>query len=135
MGVLSIVLYMNHSPPLYHAYVAMTLFLWTQIIGEYQFIKALWRYLCGRDLNYFLKLLATFAVSLIVLEFLVWFLKSLLQLCVFHSLLWCSTNANINEYMYLFWSLIIRFIASLIESSTPGVLFLWGSQLLVIFST
>lgn len=71
MGVLSILLFLEHSPPLYHAYTTMTVFLWTQIISEYWFIKALWKHLHGRKFNYIIKLLATTAVSVFILEFLV----------------------------------------------------------------
>ncbi|OMO59862.1 Sulfatase [Corchorus capsularis] len=71
MGVLSILLFLEHSPPLYHAYFAMTVFLWTQIFNWYQFIKALWRHLSGRKFNYAIKLLATAVVSVFILELLV----------------------------------------------------------------
>ncbi|OMP08762.1 Sulfatase [Corchorus olitorius] len=71
MGVLSILLFLEHSPPLYHAYFAMTVFLWTQIFNEYQFIKALWRHLSGRKFNYVIKLLAAAVVSVFILELLV----------------------------------------------------------------
>lgn len=70
MGVISVLLLVEHSPPLYHAYVAMTVFLWTQIFSEYRFILALWRYLSGRK-NYFVKLLVVGAASVFILEFLV----------------------------------------------------------------
>lgn len=71
MGLISMILFWEQSPPLYHAYIAMTIFLWTRIIGEHQFLKALWRYLCGEKLYYVLKLLATLAVSVMISEFLV----------------------------------------------------------------
>ncbi|KAI4320450.1 hypothetical protein MLD38_033929 [Melastoma candidum] len=97
MGILSVLLYLNHSPPLYHAYVAMTLFLWTQIISEYHFIKAFWRYLRARELNYFLKLVATFAISLLVLEFLVYsFTDRKLYT-------WCFIFAGVAASCYLFY--------------------------------
>lgn len=71
MGTFSILLFVDRSPPLYHAYTAMTVFLWTQILSQYQFLKALLRSLQKEKLVYFIKLLAYCAVSLIVLEFLV----------------------------------------------------------------
>ncbi|KAL8132416.1 hypothetical protein AgCh_008062 [Apium graveolens] len=43
MAIVVIILFLEHSPPLYHAYSAMTVFLWTQIFSEYQFLNALWR--------------------------------------------------------------------------------------------
>ncbi|XP_021905332.1 GPI ethanolamine phosphate transferase 1 [Carica papaya] len=70
VGVLSVLLLVEHSPPLYHAYVAMTVFLWTQIFSESQFIQALWRYLSGRK-SYFVKLLVVGVASVFILEFLV----------------------------------------------------------------
>ncbi|XP_052194978.1 uncharacterized protein LOC127803025 [Diospyros lotus] len=71
MGSTCILLLLERSPPLYHAYTAMTVFLWTQIFSEYQFLKALWRDLVGRQSSYIIKLVATCAVSVAVLEFLV----------------------------------------------------------------
>lgn len=71
MGVACTLLLVEKSPPLYHAYVVMTVFLWTQIFSEYQFLKALFRYLCGRVSDYFLKLIATGVFSVIILELLV----------------------------------------------------------------
>ncbi|CAO2826102.1 unnamed protein product [Amaranthus hypochondriacus] len=71
MGTLSILFLIERSPPLYHAYTAMTVFLWTQILSQYQFIVALLRSLWKEKLVYIIKLLAYCAVSIIVLEFLV----------------------------------------------------------------
>lgn len=72
MGCICILLLLEHSPLLYHAYAAMTGFLWTRIFSEHQFLKALWRDLHGRQSIYIAKLVATCAVSLVILEFLVW---------------------------------------------------------------
>ncbi|WCJ20909.1 GPI ethanolamine phosphate transferase 1 [Euphorbia peplus] len=71
MAVISFLLFVERSPPLYHAYIGMTVFLWTQILGEYQFFEALWRYLTGRKFSYAIKLLAVSAVSILILELLV----------------------------------------------------------------
>lgn len=71
MGAISILLLIERSPPLYHAYTAMTVFLWTQIFSEYRFIKSLWKQLHGRRVYYTAKILATCAVSVFILEFLV----------------------------------------------------------------
>lgn len=71
MGAISVLLFMEHSPPLYHAYFSMTVFLWTQIVGEYQFIKTLCRWLSRGKYNYIIKILAASAVSIFILEFLV----------------------------------------------------------------
>ncbi|GMN42444.1 hypothetical protein TIFTF001_011660 [Ficus carica] len=71
MGVISTLLLLECSPPLYHAYTAMTVFLWTQIFSEYRFIKALWKQLHGRRVYYIAKILATCAVSVFISEFLV----------------------------------------------------------------
>ncbi|KAF7819628.1 GPI ethanolamine phosphate transferase 1 isoform X1 [Senna tora] len=40
-------------------------------VCEYQFLKALWKHLSGRRMNYVFKLLATTAFSIFILEFLV----------------------------------------------------------------
>lgn len=89
MAAFSILLLIERSPPLYHAYTAMTVFLWTQILSQYQFLKALLRSLWKEKLHYIIKLLSYCAVSLIVLEFLV-----LLQLNyrLHHSLNYFATS-------------------------------------------
>lgn len=71
MGVLFTLLFLEHVPPLYHAYIAMTVFLWTRIFGEYRFLKALWRDLCRRKSSYIVAILSTIAVSVFILEVLV----------------------------------------------------------------
>lgn len=71
MGSVSLILLVEHSPPLYHAYFAMTIFLWVQICCEYQFLKALWRYMLEKEISYFVKFLASFVVSVFILEILV----------------------------------------------------------------
>lgn len=71
-GLLCLLLLLEHSPPLYHAYMIMTSFLWVQIISEYQFIKALWKHLIGRSMSCIIKLVTATAVSVFILEFLVW---------------------------------------------------------------
>ncbi|KAL5725280.1 hypothetical protein ACHQM5_008440 [Ranunculus cassubicifolius] len=72
MGIISVLLFLEHSPPLYHVYTAMTVFLWTQIFSEYPFLKAMWRHLSGSKINLIVKLLVTCAVSVFILEFLVY---------------------------------------------------------------
>lgn len=71
MGSVCMLLFMEHYPPLYHAYFAMTIFLWIQISCEYQFIKALWRYVHRRETSHLVKLVASFVISVFVLEILV----------------------------------------------------------------
>lgn len=71
VGAFSILLYIGHSPPLYHAYMIMTVFLWTQILSEYQFLNALWKMLQKEKLGYIIKLLVYCVMSLLVAEFLV----------------------------------------------------------------
>ncbi|KAE9590126.1 putative GPI ethanolamine phosphate transferase 1 [Lupinus albus] len=69
--MLSLLLLLDHSPPLYHMYMIMTSFSWVQIFSEYQFINSLWKHLSGRKVNIVIKLLATTAISVFILEFLV----------------------------------------------------------------
>ncbi|KAL3624208.1 hypothetical protein CASFOL_033024 [Castilleja foliolosa] len=71
IGLVCIILLIEHSPPLYHAYFAMTIFLWVKICCEYRFLKTLWRYMLGKEISYFVKSLATFVVSVFILEILV----------------------------------------------------------------
>ncbi|KAL6518861.1 hypothetical protein OROHE_017614 [Orobanche hederae] len=71
IGSVCIILLLGHSPPLYHAYFAMTILLWVQICCEYQFLKALWGYMLGKEIIYFVKNFACFLVSVFMLEILV----------------------------------------------------------------
>ncbi|XP_010272049.1 PREDICTED: GPI ethanolamine phosphate transferase 1 isoform X2 [Nelumbo nucifera] len=71
MVILCILLLVEHSPPLYHVYVTMTVFLWTQIFSEYPFLKVLWEQLSGRKFNCAVTLIASCAMSIFILEFLV----------------------------------------------------------------
>ncbi|XP_030553591.2 GPI ethanolamine phosphate transferase 1 isoform X1 [Rhodamnia argentea] len=103
MGLVSMILFWEQSPPLYHAYVAMTIFLWARIIGEHQFLKALWRYLCGEKLNYVLKLLATLAVSVMISEFLV---NSFTERKLYT---WCFLFAGVTAFCYLFYLIPWKF--------------------------
>ncbi|OEL36963.1 GPI ethanolamine phosphate transferase 1 [Dichanthelium oligosanthes] len=71
MGLSSIILLLEKSPLLYHAYVFMTIFLWTRIVQNFEFLKAVWRELSNMPFKYTLNLLISSAVALFVLEFLV----------------------------------------------------------------
>lgn len=102
MGVACTLLLVEKSPPLYHAYVVMTMFLWTQIFSEYQFLKALCRYLCGRVNDYYLKLIATGVFSVIILELLV---KSFTDRKLYT---WCFLTTGISVPFYLYKSLPMR---------------------------
>lgn len=96
MGVVSIKFILEHSPPLYHAYIAMTVFLWTQILSEYQFVLALWRHICSRKFSYIVKLLIISAVSILILELLVnSFTKRELYT-------WCFLSAGVIASLFLF---------------------------------
>ncbi|KAL9275345.1 GPI ethanolamine phosphate transferase 1-like protein [Drosera capensis] len=72
MGAFFLLLLMEHAPPLYHAYAAMTIFLWTQILREHQFVKALLKNLFRRKSGDIGKLLASCLVSICILEVLVY---------------------------------------------------------------
>ena len=95
--MLSILFLVERSPPLYHAYTAMTVFLWTKILSQYQFIVALLRSLWKEKVVYIIKLLAYCAVSIIVLEFLV--------LLVLHYIvcLWYSPETSFDLKCCLFF--------------------------------
>ncbi|KAJ7970891.1 GPI ethanolamine phosphate transferase 1 [Quillaja saponaria] len=99
MGMLCILLMLEHSPPLYHAYTIMTAFLWMQIFSECQFLKALWKHLSGRRLNYVLKLLATASFSVLLLEFLV---NSFTERRLYT---WCFLIVGVIASLYLFKSI------------------------------
>lgn len=102
MGVACTLLLVEKSPPLYHAYVVMTMFLWTQIFSEYQFLKALFRHLCGRVSDYYLKLIATGVFSVIILELLV---KSFTDRKLYT---WCFLITGVSVPFYLYRSLPMR---------------------------
>ncbi|XP_027350928.1 GPI ethanolamine phosphate transferase 1 isoform X5 [Abrus precatorius] len=98
-GMLCLLLLLEQSPPLYHAYMVMTSFLWVQIISEHQFIKTLWKHLSGRRMNYIIKLLAITAVSAFILEFLV---NSFTERKLYT---WCFLIAGVTASFYLFKSI------------------------------
>uniref|UniRef100_A0A0D9YU50 GPI ethanolamine phosphate transferase 1 n=1 Tax=Oryza glumipatula TaxID=40148 RepID=A0A0D9YU50_9ORYZ len=71
MGFSSIILLLEKSPLLYHAYLFMTIFLWTRIVQNFEFIKAVWRELSNMPFKYTMNLLNISVISLFILEFLV----------------------------------------------------------------
>ncbi|KAI8032894.1 GPI ethanolamine phosphate transferase 1 [Camellia lanceoleosa] len=71
MGSICILLLLEHSPPLYHVYATMTVFLWTKIFSEYQFLKVYMERFTRRQYSYIIALVVTCAVSVVILEFLV----------------------------------------------------------------
>ncbi|KAL3813766.1 hypothetical protein ACJIZ3_015034 [Penstemon smallii] len=98
MGSVCMILLLEHSPPLYHAYFAMTIFLWIQISCEYQFIKALWRYMQGREMSCFVKYVATIIVSVFILEILV---RSFMDRNLYT---WCFLLVGVLAPVYLLYS-------------------------------
>ncbi|PWA93645.1 transferase,sulfuric ester hydrolase [Artemisia annua] len=100
MASVFIMLYLEHSPPLYHAYFAMTVFLWTNIFSEYRFLRALWRhFLQGKESNYVIELFATSVVSIIILECLV---RSFTERVIYT---WCFLIVGVISPLYLFKSI------------------------------
>jgi GPI ethanolamine phosphate transferase 1 len=71
MGLSSILLLLEKSPLLYHAYVLCTIFLWTRIVQKFDFLKSIWRELANMPFKYIFNLLTSSVVALLVLEFLV----------------------------------------------------------------
>lgn len=71
MSLLSVILYLENSPLLYHAYISMTVFLWTQILSKLQLLNAIWKELSARNFISNMKLLSVLMMSFIILEFLV----------------------------------------------------------------
>ncbi|XP_020587564.1 GPI ethanolamine phosphate transferase 1 isoform X2 [Phalaenopsis equestris] len=71
MGLISVILLVEKSPMLYHAYAAMTVFLWTRIFSKVNLLKVIWKLLSKRPLKSNLNLLATFALTFFILELLV----------------------------------------------------------------
>ena len=71
MGLSSIILLLEKSPPLYHAYVFVTIFLWTRIVQNYEFMKSAWRELFNMPFKYIMNLLISSVAALLILEFLV----------------------------------------------------------------
>ncbi|KQK00055.1 GPI ethanolamine phosphate transferase 1 [Brachypodium distachyon] len=71
MGLSSIILLLEKSPLLYHAYVFMTIFLWTRIVQNFEFMKSAWRELSNMPFKYIMNLLSCSVAALFILEFLV----------------------------------------------------------------
>ncbi|KAH9290777.1 hypothetical protein KI387_034894, partial [Taxus chinensis] len=71
MGTFSIILLIEHSPPLYHIYLALAIFLWTEIISDGSSLQAIWRALQVSKLISIAKLITTCIVSFFILELLV----------------------------------------------------------------
>ena len=71
MGLSSIILLLEKSPLLYHAYAFMTIFLWTRIVQNFEFLKAVWREFSNMPFKHTLNLLISSVIALSVLEFLV----------------------------------------------------------------
>uniref|UniRef100_A0A0D9VHK3 GPI ethanolamine phosphate transferase 1 n=1 Tax=Leersia perrieri TaxID=77586 RepID=A0A0D9VHK3_9ORYZ len=67
----SIILLLEKSPLLYHAYAFMTIFLWTRIVQNFEFMKAVWRELSKMPFKYTMNLLNVSVIALFILEFLV----------------------------------------------------------------
>lgn len=100
MASILIVLYLEHSPPLYHAYFVMTVFLWTNIFSEYQFLRALWKYfLQAKESYHVIELSATCVVSIIILECLV---RSFTERIIYT---WCFLIVGVISPLYLFKSI------------------------------
>ncbi|XP_078439538.1 sulfatase and phosphatidylinositolglycan class N domain-containing protein [Wolffia australiana] len=71
-GLFSLVLLLEKSPVLYHAYSAGTIVLWAHIFGNVQFIVAAWRSLAGKRWFTLIKLCCAFLVALFIVELLVY---------------------------------------------------------------
>ncbi|KAK8935321.1 hypothetical protein KSP39_PZI013504 [Platanthera zijinensis] len=71
MGLISFILFIEKSPILYHAYVLMTVFLWTRIFSKIKLLKMIWRLLYNRPLKANVNLLAFSALAFLILELLV----------------------------------------------------------------
>ncbi|KAF3796567.1 GPI ethanolamine phosphate transferase 1 [Nymphaea thermarum] len=71
MGIASFLLILEKAPILYHVYLAMTAFLWTQIFADIQFVKDAISFLMLKKSDLIKRLCAYGVVSLFILEFLV----------------------------------------------------------------
>ncbi|KAK8955909.1 hypothetical protein KSP40_PGU005163 [Platanthera guangdongensis] len=71
MGLISFILFIEKSPIPYHAYVLMTVFLWTRIFSKIKLLKMIWRLLYNRPLKANVNLLAFSALAFLILELLV----------------------------------------------------------------
>lgn len=71
MGIFSVLLFLEKSPLLYHAYFIMAVFLWTRIFKDLLVLKTIWKYISQKKFSYFLMLATACLVSIFILEFLV----------------------------------------------------------------
>lgn len=100
MASIFIVLYLEHSPPLYHAYFAMTVFLWTNIVTEYRFLRAIWKHFVQtKESRHVIELSATCIASIIVLELLV---RSFTQRIMYT---WCFLIVGVVSSLFIYKSI------------------------------
>ncbi|KAJ0817082.1 putative Type I phosphodiesterase/nucleotide pyrophosphatase/phosphate transferase [Helianthus annuus] len=100
MALIFIVLYLEHSPPLYHAYFAMTVFLWTNIFSEHRFLRAIWKYFLQTiESRHIIELSATCIASIIILELLV---RSFTERIIYT---WCFLIVGVVSSLFLYKSI------------------------------
>lgn len=69
--VLSVVLYLQHSPPMYYAYYATTALLWTLIFGDFYILRAIWRRVSESRFDVLSKFIALSTLAVVISQFLV----------------------------------------------------------------
>ncbi|KAJ7541011.1 hypothetical protein O6H91_10G041200 [Diphasiastrum complanatum] len=68
MVACSSILLIEHSPPLYHMYVALAIYFWTQILKEFSIFSIIWSSMCKATI---IKLIFAAFISVLVLQLLV----------------------------------------------------------------
>ncbi|KAG6557202.1 hypothetical protein Mapa_001129 [Marchantia paleacea] len=71
MGVCSMVLLVELAPPLYHVYIGLAVFFWTEVLGDITNIQKVISMVFSSKLSWFTKLFAMAATSLLIMELLV----------------------------------------------------------------
>lgn len=143
MALAFIMLFLENSPLLYHVYISMTIFLWTRIFCNYQFLKELSRELCSRTFSSNTKLLTILVVAIFILEFLVCMINIHYFTCYHLIKKACELSSNNMLYfvqvasfferkLYTWCFLIVGLLAAIfVVIFIPGKLFLaayiWGA--------
>jgi phosphatidylinositol glycan class N len=73
MGICSLILFVERSPPLYHAYLGLSVFFWTDILSNMTLLRSIASAVQSAKVSQLLEVTATMAISFLVLEVLVSF--------------------------------------------------------------
>lgn len=120
MVILSVLLFLEKSPLLYHAYFMMAVFLWTRIFRHLLVLKTIWKYISQKKFSSFLMLTATCLMSIFILEFLVclfnyqFIFSVLLQSCVNAESIFLQVSSFSERKLYTWFFLSVGLLGALL---------------------